>query len=123
MVFGWEARNLAGQNNLQETLRYYSSGICHGEYKQLLNTYNVACALKWSTENDSKPKVNSGLSEHLTAFIQSGEVVNVEQNSTEKHGRKAGLKGASSKRKRSFNLPRQRKWYTAKRVEEKGYYA
>ena len=62
VVFGWEARNLAGQNNPQETLRYYSSGFCHGKQKQLLNTYNVACALKWSTENDSKPKFNSGLS-------------------------------------------------------------
>ena len=46
MVFGWEARNLAGQNIPQETLRYYCSGICHEEYNQLLNRYNVAAALK-----------------------------------------------------------------------------
>ena len=120
MVFVWEARNLSGHNIPQETLRYYSSGIRHGEYKQLLNTYSVGSALKWSADNDSKRKVNSGLSEHLTAFIQSGEVVKFRQNLTEKRGRKAGLKGASSKRKLSFNLPQQRKWYTAKRVEEKG---
>ena len=31
MVFGWEARNLSGHSITQETLRYYSSGIRHGE--------------------------------------------------------------------------------------------
>ena len=66
----------------------------------MLNTYSVASALKWSADNDSKRQVNSGLSEHLTAFIQSGEVVKLGQNLTEKRGREAGLKGASSKKEK-----------------------
>ena len=111
MIFSWEARNLAGQNIPQETLRYYSSGIPHGEHNQLLNTYNVAGFLQWNTDRDSMLKINSGLSEKLTAFIQSGEVVIVEQNFMKKRGMKAGLKGASSKRKRSFNSPLKRSFH------------
>ena len=60
-VFGWKARNSAGQNFPQATLRYYSSAIHRREHKQMLNTYNTAGSLKRSTDNDSKRKAKSGL--------------------------------------------------------------
>ena len=54
----------------------------------MLKTYSVSGASKWSTDNDSRRKLNNGFSEHLTAFIQPGKKFYIVQNPKEKRGKK-----------------------------------